>query len=185
MGGRLRRAARGLVVWGAVLGAACVGVPGAGAVGGGVREEADLAYHGSVVPADGWVRVREEADLAYHGSAELAGGWMRVRFVALNHGPVEVADATVRLRWSVPLADRQELPQGCARSGVRVVVCRMGALPADGVGERVELGVRLRGAVPEALLELDTVWGGGAVDRNRDNDRQRVLVLETGDAYYF
>jgi hypothetical protein len=23
------------------------------------------------------------------------------------------------------------------------------------------------------------------VDRNRANDRQRVLVLETGDAYYF
>jgi hypothetical protein len=34
-------------------------------------------------------------------------------------------------------------------------------------------------------LELDTVWGGGAVDRNRDNDRQRVLVLDTGDTYYF
>jgi hypothetical protein len=29
------------------------------------------------------------------------------------------------------------------------------------------------------------VWGGGAVDRNRENDRQRVLVLDTGDAYYF
>ncbi|WP_437071020.1 hypothetical protein [Streptomyces sp. enrichment culture] len=161
----MRRAVRGLVLWGVALGVvAGAGVPAAGAVGEGARGEADLAYHGSAVLAD---------------------GWMRVRWLARNHGPEAVADTTVRLRWSVPLADRQELPQACARAGARVVVCRMGALAADAVGERMELAVRLRGAVSEALLELDTVWGGGAVDRNRENDRQRVLVLDTGDAYYF
>jgi hypothetical protein len=29
------------------------------------------------------------------------------------------------------------------------------------------------------------VWRGGTVDRNRENDRRRVLVLDTGDPYYF
>jgi hypothetical protein len=53
------------------------------------------------------------------------------------------------------------------------------------VGERVELRVRLRGVPSEVLLEIDTVWNGGTVDRNRENDRQRVLVLDSGDEYYF
>jgi len=65
------------------------------------------------------------------------------------------------------------------------VLCRVGALDADGLGEQVELRVRLRGEPSEVLLDIDTVWSGGVVDRNRANDRQRVLVLETGDAYYF
>ncbi|KUO21000.1 hypothetical protein [Streptomyces dysideae] len=126
-----------------------------------------------------------EADLAYHGSASMSSGRLEVRFTPRNHGPSAVPDATVRLRWSEPLADRQVLAEGCARSGARVVVCRVGALAADGVGEQIGLRVRLRGAPSEVRLELDTAWGGGAVDRNRANDRQRVLVLDTGDAYYF
>lgn len=65
------------------------------------------------------------------------------------------------------------------------MVCRTGPLAADTVGERIEVGVRLRGRPAEATLEVDTVWAGGAVDRNRSNDRQQVLVLDTGDAYYF
>jgi hypothetical protein len=115
----------------------------------------------------------------------MSGGTMEVGITPRNHGPSPVADATVRLRWSVPLAGRQELPDHCARTGTRVVLCRTGALSSDGVGERTRLRVRLRGAPSEVLLELSTVWGGGAVDRNRVNDRQRVLVLDTGDSYYF
>ncbi|WP_262063489.1 hypothetical protein [Streptomyces sp. STR69] len=126
-----------------------------------------------------------EADLSYHGSVVMTAGRVDVRFTPRNHGPSAVPDATVRLRWSKPLADRQTLPEGCARSGERAVVCRTGALAADEVGERIELGVRLRDASSEVLLELDTVWGGGAVDGNRANDQQRVLVLDTGDSYYF
>jgi hypothetical protein len=126
-----------------------------------------------------------EADLAYHGSAAMTAGRFDVRFTPRNHGPSAVPDATVRLRWSKPLADRQTLPEGCARSGERVVVCRTGALAADEAGERIELRVRLAGTPSEVLLELDTVWGGGAVDGNRANDQQRVLVLDTGDTYYF
>ncbi|MFI9153553.1 hypothetical protein [Streptomyces sp. NPDC053367] len=170
----MRTVARGLVVCGAVLGSAAgAGAPGAGAVSG-----PELSGVAEAVPV-------AEADLSYHGSVVMAGGRMRVRFVARNHGPDAVPDATVRLRWSVPPGVRQELPEGCARAGERVVVCRTGELAADGLGERAELAVRLPGAPPEVSLELDTVWGGGAVDRNRENDRQRVLVLDTGDTYYF
>ncbi|KOU60854.1 hypothetical protein ADK57_29325 [Streptomyces sp. MMG1533] len=155
------RVLRGPAVWGAAL----------VAVGGVVP----------VASADGG----PEADLAYHGSAAMASGLVDVRLTPRNLGPSAVPDATVRLRWSEPLAYRQELPGGCARSGLRVVLCRVGELAADGLGERVELGVRLRGAPSEVLMEVDTVWSGGVVDRNRANDRQRLLVLDTGDEYYF
>ncbi|MFC8431518.1 hypothetical protein [Streptomyces sp. NPDC057253] len=128
---------------------------------------------------------RAEADLAYHGVAVMSGGRMDLRFTPRNHGPEAVPDATVRLRWSEPLEDRQVLPDGCAREAERVVVCRVGALGADSVGERVELRVRLLGVPSEVLLEIDTVWDGGTVDLNRANDRQRVLVLDSGDEYYF
>ncbi len=155
------RVLRGLAVWGAVVVAV-----------GGVAPVASAAEG-------------PEADLAYHGSAAMASGRVDVGFTPRNHGPSAVPDATVRLRWSHPLAFRQTLPDGCARSGLRVVLCRVGALAADGLGERIEVGVWLRGAPSEVLLEIDTVWSGGAVDRNRDNDRRRVLVLDTGDAYHF
>jgi hypothetical protein len=126
-----------------------------------------------------------EADLAYHGAASLADGRLEVRFTPSNHGPSAVPDATVGLRWSRALADAQSLPAGCARSGPRAVLCRVGALAADDVGERIDLRVRLRGTPSEVLLAFDTVWSGGTVDRNRQNDRQRVLVLATGDEYHF
>ncbi|WP_373682274.1 MULTISPECIES: hypothetical protein [Streptomyces] len=108
-----------------------------------------------------------------------------MRFTPQNHGPSPVADATVRLSWSVQLADVQQLPEGCARVEARAVVCRTGALDADGLGEEIRLTVRLRGEPSEVAMSFDTVWGGGAVDGNRVNDRQRVLVLDTGDSYVF
>ncbi|MFD9328574.1 hypothetical protein [Streptomyces sp. NPDC060065] len=140
---------------------------------------------GAVWPAAGAATLAPEADLAYHGDVSMADGRVDVRLTPRNHGPSAVPDATVRLRWSVPLADRQSLPDGCARAEARAVVCRTGALAADGVGEEIRLGVRLRGAPAEVTVEFDTVWGGGAVDRNAGNDRQRVLVLDTGDSYAF
>ncbi|MET7389971.1 hypothetical protein AB0885_03155 [Streptomyces sp. NPDC005534] len=126
-----------------------------------------------------------EADLAYHGAASMAAGRVDVRLTPRNHGPDPVDDATVRLRWSAALDDTQVLPAGCARSGERVVVCRTGALPADGPGEEIRMTVRLREVASEVTLGLDTMWGGGSVDRNHANDRQQVLVLDTGDAYAF
>ncbi|MEW2119092.1 hypothetical protein AB0945_28650 [Streptomyces sp. NPDC005474] len=156
---------RGLV---AVAGAVAVAV---GVVGGGAVAGADSGG--------------PEADLAYHGVVSLDQGRIDLRVTPRNHGPSAVADATVRLTWSAPLAARQQLPDGCARLGARVVVCRTGALAADGVGERIGLRLRLRGAPSEVALDIGTVWSGGAVDRNRGNDEQHVLVLDTGDAYYF
>ncbi|MEV6171327.1 hypothetical protein AB0L99_24205 [Streptomyces sp. NPDC051954] len=126
-----------------------------------------------------------EADLAYHGAASMAAGRVDVRLTPRNHGPSAVSDASVQLHWSAPLADAQTLPGGCARAGEKDVVCRVGALSADKLGKQMSLRVGLRGTPSEVLLEIDTVWNGGTVDRNRDNDRQRVLVLDTGDEYYF
>ncbi|MDR6980895.1 hypothetical protein J2X68_007637 [Streptomyces sp. 3330] len=127
-----------------------------------------------------------EADLSYHGSAVMRGGRVDVGLAPRNHGPADVSDSTVRLRWSVPLAaGAQRLPAGCARTGRQEVVCRTGALAADGSGERIALRVWLRGRPTEVTMAVDTLWGGGAVDRNRSNDRQQVLVLDTGDAYFF
>ncbi|MFG2573054.1 hypothetical protein [Streptomyces sp. NPDC048481] len=157
------RGSRGFAVWGGVLLAA-----------GAVASPAQAAGEPT------------EADLAYHGSAVLAGGRVDVLLTPRNHGPGDVPDSTVRLRWSAPLAaGAQRLAAGCARTGRQEVVCRTGALAADSPGERIALGVRLRGRPAEVTMDVDTVWGGGAVDRNRSNDRRQVLVLDTGDAYAF
>ncbi|WP_235614588.1 hypothetical protein [Streptomyces ambofaciens] len=179
-----KRWMRGLVVWGAVVGAAA----GAGVAGAGLPAQAapgPRSVAAAPVPRPAHAAPVPEADLAHHGSATLTGDRVDVRLVPVNHGPSAVPDATVRLRWSVPLAVRQELPDGCARAEERVVLCRTGALAVDGVGERITLRVLLAGAPPEVVLDLDTVWSGGAVDRHRENDRQRVLVLATGDPYAF
>ncbi|MFF3498410.1 hypothetical protein [Streptomyces sp. NPDC003247] len=142
-----------------------------------------LAVGGAVPPAAADV---PEADLSYHGSAVLDRGRVEVRLTPRNHGPGDVPDATVRLRWSAPFADRpQVLPDGCARTGAREVMCRTGALDADTPGEPIVVEVWLADGPTEVTLSVETVWGGGAVDRNRANDRQQVLVLDTGDAYFF
>ncbi|MFJ3235534.1 hypothetical protein [Streptomyces sp. NPDC086787] len=132
-----------------------------------------------------WASGAPEADLEYHGSAVMSGDRMDVRLVAGNHGPVAVSDASVELRWSAPLADRQALPVGCVRTGERVVMCRTGALPANGSGSPVELSVVLRESGAEVTMEVDTVWSDGTVDRDRSNDQARVMVLNTGDSYSF
>lgn len=127
-----------------------------------------------------------EADLAYHGRVTVTAGRADVRLVARNHGPSPVDDATVRLRWSAPLAGRQSLPHRCVRPDAWTVVCSTGALAADGPGAEIALRVRLEGSPSEVLLDIGTAWNsGGAVDRNHDNDRQHVLALDTGDTYRF
>lgn len=126
-----------------------------------------------------------EADLAYHGTVVLTGSRAEVRLTPRNHGPAAVPGASVQLRWSAALADRQSLPGGCARTGARTVVCGTGPLAADGLGEQVRVRVLFKGRPGEVTLEIDTVWSGGAVDSDRANDRARVLVLATGDAYAF
>lgn len=72
----------------------------------------------AVAPAAGAVSA-PEAVLAYHGSAAMSGGRVAVRFTPYRLGTGAAADSsvTVRLRWSAPLADRQALPDRCARAG--------------------------------------------------------------------
>ncbi|MFF4489595.1 hypothetical protein ACFY0F_24375 [Streptomyces sp. NPDC001544] len=125
------------------------------------------------------------ADVVYHGSAVMAGDQVEVRLTPRNNGPSAVVDASVRLRWSVPLAEVQQLPAGCVREEERAVVCRTGSLAVDGVGERIVLSVRLKERPPELTLEFETAWGGAAGDAGKAHDRQRVLVLATGDTYAF
>ncbi|MFF4020152.1 hypothetical protein [Streptomyces sp. NPDC001843] len=125
------------------------------------------------------------ADVVYHGSAVMTGDQVEVRLTPRNNGPSAVVDASVRLRWSVPLAEEQRLPAGCVREEERAVVCRTGSLAVDGVGERIVLSVRLKERPPELTLEFETAWGGGAGDTGKAHDRQRVLVLATGDTYAF
>ncbi|MFJ9345455.1 hypothetical protein [Streptomyces sp. NPDC101237] len=126
-----------------------------------------------------------DADLEVHGSVVMNGDVVVVRVTPRNLGPDIVPGATVRLTWSAALADTQQLPPACARSGDREVVCGTGPLAVDLPAEQLVVPVRLRERPAEVTLEADMAWSGGAVDHDRTNDRQRVLVLATGDPYAF
>ncbi|MEV7686687.1 hypothetical protein ACFW1F_26285 [Streptomyces bungoensis] len=126
-----------------------------------------------------------EADLSFHGSAVMSGDAVEVRLTPRDDGPAAVSDASVRLRWSAPLARDQWLPERCVRTDARTVVCGTGALRPGGAGQEIDAVVRLADRPSEVTLEVETAWSGGAVDRDRTNDRLRVLVLDTGDAYAF
>lgn len=125
------------------------------------------------------------ADLAFHGTAVMNGDRVEVKLTPHNDGPSALPDATVRLRWSVALAEEQRLPARCVREDERTVLCGTGALAANGVGERLDVPVRLKEKPSEVTVEIDTAWAGGATDKDRTNDRTKVLVLDTGDAYAF
>ena len=135
--------------------------------------------------ADGPGAIAPEADLAHHGRMSLWGGELGVRVASENHGPSAVADATVRLDFSVGLVRGQELPANCLWDGDRTVLCRTGQLRAVGRGDETVIGLRTVGDPDEAVVQIDTVWNGGASDRNPDNNRHRVLVPATGDPYAY
>ncbi|MBW5481905.1 hypothetical protein [Streptomyces bambusae] len=126
-----------------------------------------------------------EADLAYHGRLALSQGRLGVWLVPENVGPAELPAATLRLRLSTDLADRQALAEGCARAGMREVVCDTGPLPAHGQGRHIGLVLGLAERPSEVEVRIDTWWNGGAVDRDMANNEQVVLALDTGDTYAF
>ncbi|MFC9795756.1 hypothetical protein [Streptomyces sp. NPDC057695] len=135
---------------------------------------------GAVEPVAG-----PEADLAHHGHVSLWDGRVGVWLVSENFGPTDLAQATVRLAFSVPMAGGRELPDACLWSSDRVVSCRTGELPAaGGVGELM-LDLRTAGSPDELTVDITTAWRDGVADRNPRNDRHRVLVLATGDPYVF
>lgn len=156
-----------------------LGVAGvAGGAGGVAHAWAGSSWTGSS-------RSGSEADVAYHGRVALADGRLRILLVPQNDGPSALANATVRLRLSVDLADRQELAEGCVRAGLREVMCETGALPLHGRGRHIGLVLGLKERTSEVVMRVDTWWNGGATDRNRANNEHSVLALDTGDAYAF
>ncbi len=157
-------------------------VAGLLALGGGVpgvaQAQAQAQVRASV--ADG-----PEADVAYHGRVALSGARLRIWLVPENDGPAALPNATLRVRLSADLADRQRLAEGCARAGSREVVCETGPLPLHGRGRHVALLLELREPAPEVAVRVDTWWNGGATDRNHTNNEHVVLALDTGDTYAF
>ncbi|MCX4847249.1 hypothetical protein [Streptomyces sp. NBC_00893] len=133
-----------------------------------------------------FVGIAPEADVSHHGHVLLWGAGLKVRVRTENHGPSSLTGVTVRVRTSVALAGRQELPQSCLRADRRTVLCRTGSLRADGVQERwLALELRLAGRPDEVVVRVDTLWNGGATDRNSRNSDHKVLAPATGDEYVF
>lgn len=130
-------------------------------------------------------RGRTEADVAHHGHVSLWGGRLAVRLSTGNHGPSDLAGATARLGFSVPLAAGQKLPDACLWGGNQVVYCQAGALRADGRDSEFLLDLRAAGDPAEVSVDIATVWNGGADDQNPDNDKHHVLVPATGDLYVY
>ncbi|MCB5178964.1 hypothetical protein [Streptomyces antimicrobicus] len=126
-----------------------------------------------------------EADLAYHGRVALSDGRLGVWLVPQNDGPAALEAATLRIRLSSDLAPRQALAEGCARAGVREVVCETGPVPAHGQGRHIGLALGLAGRPAEVLVRVDTWWNGGTSERGAADGEQVVLALDTGDAYAF
>ncbi|MFF1646124.1 hypothetical protein [Streptomyces sp. NPDC058240] len=126
------------------------------------------------------------ADVVHHGHVLLWGAALGVRVRTENHGPSSLAGVTVRVRTSVALAGRQELPQSCLQADRWTVLCRTGALHADGAEERrLALELRLAERPDEVVVRVDTLWNGGATDRNPRNNDHEVLAPATGDEYVF
>ncbi|MFI6946923.1 hypothetical protein [Streptomyces sp. NPDC050422] len=130
--------------------------------------------------------IAPEADVSHHGHVSLWGTGLAIWLRSENSGPADLAGVTVRLRISVPLAGRQELPQECLQADRSTVLCRTGTLHADGSEQRqLALELQLAGRPAEVVVRIDTVWNGGATDRNAKNSEHEVLAPATGDEYVF
>ncbi|WP_267244958.1 hypothetical protein [Streptomyces sp. PR69] len=129
--------------------------------------------------------IAPEADVAHHGSVTLLDGRLDVSLHSRSHGPASLDGATVRLRFSEPLAGAQKLPGQCLWGGDRVVLCGTGELRAGGAAQQVRLDLRTVGAPDEVIVKIDTMWNGGATDRNPSNNEHQVLAPATGDPYVF
>ncbi|WP_240925282.1 hypothetical protein [Streptomyces sp. 196(2019)] len=157
-----------------------------------VAPAAEAVPVGGVAPAAGSVGAvpaapapAPAADLTHHGYVSVGGDHVAIRIRSENLGPSDVAASTVRLRFSEPLAVRQELPHGCLRSGRAAVLCETGGLRSRGGARQTALDLRLAGGHDEVVVRLDTVWNGGVRDADRTNDAHEVLAPATGDAYAF
>ncbi len=177
------------------IGMAMTGVCGAALVLGGMAAGPATGAAGdtgaagptpSATPSASATPAPPSADLAFHGTAVMKDDQVDVKVTPSNLGPAAVPDASVRLRWSVPLTtDALKLPAGCARTDERTVVCDTGAMASGGVEAQIQVSVRLKDKASQVTLEVGTAWNGGATDKDHTNDQLKVLVLATGDAYAF
>ncbi|MFB7187683.1 hypothetical protein ACFCZT_20790 [Streptomyces sp. NPDC056230] len=166
------------------------GVGGAAAAAGRVAPEGDApggVVPGGVVSGGGTSGgIAPEADVSLHGHVSLWGTGLGVWVQSRNRGPSNLSGVTVRVRTSVPLSGRQELSKGCLQSDRLTVLCRTGALRADAEeGRQLALELQLAGRPDEVVVRVDTLWNGGATDRNPKNNNHEVLALATGDEYVF
>ncbi|MDT0551471.1 hypothetical protein RND15_53860, partial [Streptomyces sp. DSM 41529] len=69
-----------------------------------------------------------------------------------------IEGSTGRLRFSEPLAPRQELPYGCLRSGGAAVLCETGGRRSRGGARQTALDLKLASSPDEVVVRLDTVW---------------------------
>lgn len=136
--------------------------------------------------APGAPSIAPEADVSHHGHVSLWGTGLGVWLTSRNSGPSDLTGATVRLRVSVPLSGRQALPAQCLQADAETVLCRTGPLPADDSRQRqLALELQLQGRPTEVVVRIDTVWNGGATDRDAKNSEHEVLAPATGDEYVF
>lgn len=166
------------------LGGVGSGLGGLGVGGFGAGGSRVTAGPGAVVPAAPGAS-GAEADLSYHGHVSLWAGRVGVWVEPSNHGPAAVPDATVRLRFSVPLTGAEELPPGCLHGSPDTVLCSTGAMRAAGEGRPIALDLRVAGSPVEVVVNINTSWSGGVGDRNPDNNTHRVLAPATGDKYAY
>ncbi|MDX3339553.1 hypothetical protein PV409_16415 [Streptomyces sp. ME02-6979.5a] len=139
----------------------------------------------SAAPPASAASVASEADVVHRGHVAFWSDQLEIRLRTANRGPADVSASTVRLRFSEPLAVRQQLPAGCLWGGRAAVLCETGALAKDGPARRTALNLRLAGRPAEVVVRVDTVWSGGARDADSGNDTHTVLAPSTGDPYAF
>lgn len=130
--------------------------------------------------------IASEADVSHHGHVSLWGTGLGVWVQSRNHGPSNLDAVTLRVHTSVALSGRQGLPEGCLQADRRTVLCRTAALRADARdGRQLALELQLAGRPDEVVVRIDTLWNGGATDRNPENNAHEVLAPATGDEYVF
>ncbi|MEV6550852.1 hypothetical protein AB0M57_19400 [Streptomyces sp. NPDC051597] len=186
-----RVAAGSGVATGSVAARATPGSSAPGGAAGSTSSPGSAGSAGSAAPAAldpgavAPVASGAEADISYHGHISLWSGRVGVWVEPSNHGPTAVPDATLRLRFSSPLAGAEPLPPGCLRGSTETVLCSTGAMRAAGAGRPIALDLRIAGSPAEVVVNINTSWSGGVGDRNPGNNTHRVLAPATGDKYAY
>ncbi|MEK8143772.1 hypothetical protein NKH18_22545 [Streptomyces sp. M10(2022)] len=135
-------------------------------------------------PVNRATTIAPEADVSHHGHVSLSGDRLGIWLRSTNRGrrawPTRPYGCASRRRWPRAGAAGRLHP-----GAERAVLCETGALGVDGEIRRTELALRIKGRPAEVVVRVDTVWNGGASDRNQENNTHQVRATATGDAYVF